>query len=358
MEDILQYNDRVIHDHADAQCNATERHHIERDAQCRHYQEGKQDAARHRDGNRKRRTHVSQEYDQDNRRKQHTHPDVAHRVVDRHIDVVGLVHDQIPFERAVCGQRIELRLGALGNLDRIRAGLLVDRQEQALLAVDLSQCVAVLRLHGNVSNLAQAHCAARRQRDQRVLNIVDRLVLAVRAHGQRLRTAIQLAARHGHIVRAQLLCNRRNGQIIALEAGGVGLDRDLVLIAAHDIDRSHAVQTFQRGRDLLIGQRLQAGQIGAAQRDHDDRHRVDVDRHDGRVGRILGQHGFGLIDLVTHVDHCLIQIGAERKLHNNHRQVFCRGRRKRFQTRKARARGLKRPGHLLLDILRPCARVG
>ena len=103
---------------------------------------------------------------------------------------------------------------------------------------------------------------------------------------------------------------------------------------------------------------MQAGQIRAAQRDHNDRHRVDIDRHNGRVGRILRQHGLGLVDLVAHIGHGLVQIGAERELHNNHGQVFRRGRGKRFQTRKAGAGGLERSGHLLLNILRTGTRVG
>ena len=185
MENILQHDDRVIHDHTDAQRNAAERHDIERNIQRIHQQEGEQDTARHRNRDRQRRTDIAQEHDQHDRRKQHAHPDIAHGVVDRHVDVIRLVHDQIPLQRAIIfGQRIELRLGALSDIDRIRAGLLIDRQEQTFLAVDLGQRVAVLGLHGYIRDLAQAHRAARGQRNQCVLNVVDRLILAVRTHRQ------------------------------------------------------------------------------------------------------------------------------------------------------------------------------
>ena len=57
---------------------------------------------------------------------------------------------------------------------------------QAFLAVYLGHRVLILRAQGDVRDLAQAHRAARRQRDQRVFDVVDRLVFAVRAHGERL----------------------------------------------------------------------------------------------------------------------------------------------------------------------------
>ena len=154
MEDVFKHDNRVIHDHADAQRNTAERHHVKRDVKYIHNQEGEQDATRHRDRNRDRCANVAQEHDQHDRREQHAHPDVGHGVVHRHIDVIRLVHDQIPVERLVFGgQAVQLGLGALGDLDRVGPRLLVDRQQQALLAVYLGDRVLILRLQRAICDL-------------------------------------------------------------------------------------------------------------------------------------------------------------------------------------------------------------
>ena len=253
MEDVFQHDDGVIHDHADAEPDTAQRHHVERDIQRKHDQEGKQDAARHCNRNRNGCADVAQEHDQHDRREQHAHPDVGHGVVHRHIDVIRLVHYKVPVECTILGgQAVELRLCTLGDLDRVRAGLLVDRQQQALLAVDLGHRILVLGLHGYVRDLVQADRTACRQRDQGVLHVVHRLILAVRAHGQRLRAAVQLAARHGDIVRAQLLSQRGQCQVVAAQARCIHLDRDLIFIAARNIHRGHAVQPLKRGGEVIL----------------------------------------------------------------------------------------------------------
>lgn len=93
----------------------------------------------------------------------------------------------------------------------------------------------ILRLHRNIRNLAQTDRAACRKRDQSVLNIINGRILAVRADSQRLRTVIQIAARNGDVVRAELLTDGRNGQVITLQAGGVRVDCDLLLVARPEI---------------------------------------------------------------------------------------------------------------------------
>ena len=55
--------------------------------------------------------------------------------------------------KAAQDKAVQLRLCTLGNLDRVRAGLLVDRQHQAFLAVDLGQRIAVLGLQRHIRNL-------------------------------------------------------------------------------------------------------------------------------------------------------------------------------------------------------------
>ena len=159
-KDVLQNNDGVIHDHTYAERDTAERHH----AQHVHNQERKQDTARHCDGNSHGRAEVAQEKEQHDRGEQHAHPDVLNSVINRHVDIVGLIHNDIPLQGIVAlKQGVKLSLGQFGNLRRIGAGLLVDRQDDTLLAVNLRDGVLILRLHGNIRNLAQTDRAACRK---------------------------------------------------------------------------------------------------------------------------------------------------------------------------------------------------
>lgn len=83
-----------------------------------------------------------QEKEQYDRGEQHAHPDVLNSVINRHVDIVGLIHNDIPLQGIVAlKQGVKLSLGQLGNLRRIGAGLLVDRQDDTLLAVNLGDGV-------------------------------------------------------------------------------------------------------------------------------------------------------------------------------------------------------------------------
>ena len=195
--------------------------------------------------------------------------------------------------------------------------------------------------------------AAGRERDERVLDVVQRGILAVRADGKRLRTVVEVAARDGHVVRAELLCDRGNGEVVALEARGVGLDRDFVLIAARNIDGRYAVQALERRGDLVLCDGLERRKIRAAQRDLHDRHGVDVDAHDGRVGGVVGKLTLDLADLVAQVGHRVVEVGGVGELNDEHRHVLRRGGLERIQTGQTGHRALERLGDLLLDVLRP-----
>ena len=148
--------DGVIHDHTYAERDTAERHHVQRNAQHVHNQERKQDTARHCDGNSHGRAEVAQEKEQHDRGEQHAHPDVLNSVINRHVDIVGLIHNDIPLQGIVAlKQGVKLSLCQLGDLHGVRAGLLVDRQDDTLLAVNLGDGVLILRLHGNIRNLAR-----------------------------------------------------------------------------------------------------------------------------------------------------------------------------------------------------------
>ena len=65
------------------------------------------------------------------------------------------------------------------------------------------------------------------------------------------------------------------------------MDCDLLLVAARNINRRYAVQTLERRLNLVLSNRLQRGQVVAAQRDLHDRHGVNINRHNGRVGCVI-----------------------------------------------------------------------
>ena len=135
------------------------------------------------------------------------------------------------------------------------------------------------------------------------------------------------------------------------------MDCDLLLVAARNINRRYAVQTLKRRLNLVLGDGLQRGQIVATQRHRNDRHGVNINRHNGRVGCVIRQLALYLCNLVAQVGHCLIHIGIIRKPDDQHSHILGRGGLERIQTGQTRYRTLEFFGYLLLDILRTGTRV-
>ena len=91
--DVLDDNDRVIHQHADAQRQARQTEDIEGDAGEIHHHDGKQHAQRHRDGDDQRWAQVLQEQCQHQNGQHGAFHQVGQHALDDHADVVALVHD-------------------------------------------------------------------------------------------------------------------------------------------------------------------------------------------------------------------------------------------------------------------------
>ncbi len=118
------------------------------------------------------------------------------------------------------------------------------------------------------------------------------------------------AARECHIFRAQNLGDIADAQPVACQTVGIGLDGNLVFVAAVNIDRSYAVNAFKRRGNLILGNALQLGKIRAAQAELYNRHHIHVDCHDNRCGSILRKIGFHPVNAVAQVNHGLAHIGA------------------------------------------------
>ena len=358
VKDVFQYDDRVIHDHADAHGDAAERHHVHGDIKHLHDEENRDDTDGHGHRNDRGCAQIAQEDKQHNGCEQHAEDDVLDNRVDGHVNHVTLVHEQRPVQRGLeRGHFVECVLGALGHLQGVGVRLLIDRDRDTGFTADLGDGGLLLGCDVDVSNLAQTHGAAGRQRNQGVCNVADRAVLAVGTHREALIARLHFACGQRDILCRQHLRDVRHRQAVACQAIGVGIDGDLIFVAARDIDRSHAVDALEGGLDVILRDGLQFGKVCALEADGHDRHGIDIDGHGHGCVGILGQKALDAVDAVTQIDHSLVHIGTVGKGDHDHGRTLGRERLDLIHTRHARARRLDGLGDHVLDFLRACVRV-
>ena len=201
MKDVFQYDDRVIHDHADAHGDAAERHHVHGDVKHLHDEENRDDTDGHGHRNDRGRAQIAQEDKQHDGCEQHAEDDVLDNRVDGHVNHVTLVHEQRPVQRGLeRGHFVECVLGALGHLQGVGVRLLIDRDRDTGFTADLGDGGLLLGCDVDVSNLAQTHGAAGRQRNQGVCNVADRAEFTVRAYREALIARLYLARGQGDVL--------------------------------------------------------------------------------------------------------------------------------------------------------------
>ena len=133
----------------------------------------------------------------------------------------------------------------LGNLDRVRAGLLEEDQAQRRLAVDADVVpdVFVGVLHfGDIAHIDR-HAAPRGQRD--IQNLVDRVELAAGAQ-QHVEAAFSDRPDGAvHVFLADRVHDLRDGEIQGAQLFEVQIDVNFAAQTAADAHLAHALDAFE-----------------------------------------------------------------------------------------------------------------
>ena len=156
--DVLDGHDGVVHQHADAQAQAAQGQHVQRDAGEVHAHEGDDHADGDGEGHGNGGPEIHQEQEQD----QYGQPAAGEQVVQHRVhddlDVLALVHQVHDVKVAVGGhQRVGAVQDGLGHVGGGVGGLLVEGQQDAVGAVQLGEHLVPVVRQLHAGHVQQAH---------------------------------------------------------------------------------------------------------------------------------------------------------------------------------------------------------
>ena len=215
--DVLDDNDRVIHQHTDAQRKAGQRHDVQVQTGEVHQHHGKQHRQGDTDTDHQRRLDVLQEDGQHDNGQCSTHQHTGEDALDKDADVVALIGQHYNVQTIVLGfQLLETVQTVGGYVTCAGAVVLVNFQHRGLLAVQAGIAVGGVVDDLHVCHIGKAHVAvALHMEQQRAADILHAVVFL--AHLQQPRLAVfVLDVTGGH------------GEILGVDQGRKGLDIQLL----------------------------------------------------------------------------------------------------------------------------------
>ena len=373
--DAFQHHDGIVHHQAGGQREPAQRHHVQAQTKLAHEKERGDDRHRQRQAHHEGAPAIAQEQEDDQDRQRAADHRILLDIADGVLDEAGLVLDGGDVH--VGGQQV-LLLELLQPLaQRRRRGhgvgvaFLVDGQLHRFLAAQADDCLALLVALGHPGHVPQPyrhaagghHAAAaggvlhrrgRGQRfgrtggcgdrhhllhrrgggtvaaglrgDQQVADFLHAGELVDRAHQEALRALFQPAAGQVDVLLLEAVDHGLHRQVQLGQLLLVQVHLHLVLEAAADLDRSHAVHRFELLLQVLVGiaadlaelaQRIAVIARGVLRRQHQP--------HDRLGGRIEAQQHRRLgflrqlqrLHLVAHVEAGLVHVGVPGKLQHH-----------------------------------------
>ena len=181
--DILDDNDGVVNQHADAERQTGQGDHVQRDIGEIHQHDGKQNAHRDAEGNDRRRTHIAQEQKQDDNGEQAAQKQILQDTADNHLNIIALIHQRRDVKiRIALLQILNLLVDQLGDLrGGCRRGF-GEGQQDRVVSVDQRIGVLIVILGGvadgcdivqpDIADPVQIH-----RKQQGALELFERVVL-------------------------------------------------------------------------------------------------------------------------------------------------------------------------------------
>ena len=329
-EDVLEDDDRVVDQHADAQRQAAQAHDVERHARGVHQREGPD----HRDGDRQGDRHgiarVPEEEEEHQKGQRPSEHEGRDHVVDRVRDEPGLVGRHVDVDLRILGLELRERPPhQAGDLDRVGSRLLEDQDPDRFAAAVAGQRLALpeavddgghvpeaheplgsglvvplrppghlpgLGRHGHVADLCDGPELAQRAERVAVAALEDRASRSA---------DVGLLERAGHVLQLDA---------VGLEEGRAHLDLNLAVEASHDLGLRHPVELFEPAAEDRLGQLLRRPEIGAA--GHGEHHHgigLRIHPQDpgagGRAGQLVAQE----VELLPRIEHREVHVRAPRE---------------------------------------------
>ena len=205
--DVLDHDDRIIHQHADRHRKAGKRDHVERHARKIHQHEREHHADGDRAERNERGPEIPQEQEEDDHGKQSAPQEARKDGIRDDINVVSLIHqrhERKPF--IFLRKGIKLCTDVVRNLCRSGGGLLLEGEHHAVVPVDAAvQGGSVIR-HKHVRHIPEVngvHPLHARVKQEQVFQFCKRFDLIAHAHEPAYAVLLHIARRHRKILRLQ-----------------------------------------------------------------------------------------------------------------------------------------------------------
>src|SRR5690606_17971960 len=352
--DVLEDDDRVVDDHADAERDAAEAHLVQRKAAEVDEAERRDDRDRDRNRDDQRRRRVAQEREQDNDGQDSAPDRGVADAVDRALDERALVGDDLQLE--VVTELVDpLHLGADRRRygDCVRTGLLPDAETDRRYAAhfDVAADLAERELH--VRDVLDPDRRAVDDRDDRVRDLVDVRKLAERSDVQILETFADVASRKGHVLAADRVHDVGGRQLHRDQPVADQVDVDLAIDASPDLDRADARDLLEAAHQVLLENPRQIlERQRRARADHDDRLLVRVELANLRRIDLGGKRLTHAVERRAHVIRRRVEVRALREAKLDLGEAFARPRADSLEIRNTGDRVLDPFGNDQLHLFR------
>ena len=213
---VFDRNDRVVHQHTYAQRQPRQRQNVQRNARKIHTHERSDHAQRNGERDNDRRPVIHQEDQQNQNRKRAAADQIAQHRINDNVDVIALIEQIDDRKPRFAVHQLRVLFGnALGNIGRRERGLLFNRKENAVFAVDLRKRLGAVVGNLHARNVAEPHVVHALKPERKQLYILQfvqtRELIAHANHILVLARIVNIARRHGHILRAQNGCDGLHG---------------------------------------------------------------------------------------------------------------------------------------------------
>ena len=160
-----------------------------------------------------------------------------------------------------------------------------------------------------------------------VLDLVERLELALGAQRDAAAVALDLAAGHVEVLGGQLGGDLAERQIQRFEPARIEIDLNLADLAAVDFDRRDAVDLLEQRLEVVLDLAARhVRRLARADGEHHDRQRRDVEALNRRIFDVLRQRAANGRDLLADFGGGRLRIDLEPQLDADARDALGRGR--------------------------------
>ena len=288
---VLETHRRVVHEDADGERQAAQRHEVQRVAGGAEQHDGQQHGQRDRRHDDDGRAPAAEESEDQQagqaRRDQAFHDDAVDRVRDEH----GLVEQEGELQPLRQLHAAEALADLTHDVERRGAAVLQHREQRGLAAVVPHEARLLVEAVTHRGDVADRDDLVADHADREVADLLDLLGAVVQPHDVFAAADLRGAGGQVDVLADQRVVDVLHGHAARLHLLGLGVDHDQARPAAvgqrhrGPRDRDHLVAHEPEPLvvELLFGQRV------AAQRDLQDRHARRVVLHDLR-GRLPRRH--------------------------------------------------------------------